>query len=187
MIFLSASIPDSKLNSEYFSTAKISAIRDAVIALVSVVISRSSLTWGGHPSITSLVVNSARQSDILSRARVYQSEFFADRFPAENQSVDNVIITSKEEDEKSSLEKMRARMFHDRQFTAGIFIGGMKGVVNEYNLFRTSQPRALALCVARTGGAAKFIQGSSNPAPGEELLNDYGYIAYFEDMLRNRI
>lgn len=187
MIFLSASIPDRKRNSKYFDTANIAHIRDAVIALVSVVIPKSTLTWGGHPAITSLIAHSARQSDLRHRARIYQSEFFGKKFPSENQSIDKVTITPTEEDEKSSLQKMRTSMLQDQQFNAGIFIGGMEGVEEEYKLFKLNNPRALALPIARTGGAASLIQEASSPAPAERLLNDFGYVAFFRHVLRNRI
>ena len=54
-IFLSASIPLPERDSKYIDTADIIAIRDAVIALTTVVLPHHRLVWGGHPSITPLV------------------------------------------------------------------------------------------------------------------------------------
>ena len=49
-IFLSASIPLQERDPEYIETADIIAIRDAVIALTTVVLPSHRLIWGGHPS-----------------------------------------------------------------------------------------------------------------------------------------
>lgn len=54
-VFLSASIPDPARDKRYFGTGDTIAIRDAVIALVSVVLPRTKLVFGGHPAITPLV------------------------------------------------------------------------------------------------------------------------------------
>lgn len=54
-IFLSASIPLPERDEKYIGTADIIAIRDAVIALTTVVLPHHRLIWGGHPSITPLI------------------------------------------------------------------------------------------------------------------------------------
>src|SRR5690606_35061305 len=54
-IFLSASIPLPERDAKYYDTADIVAIRDAVIALTTVVLPHHRIVWGGHPSITPLI------------------------------------------------------------------------------------------------------------------------------------
>ena len=54
-IFLSASIPLPSRDAKYIETADIIAIRDAVIALTTVVLPHHRIIWGGHPSITPLI------------------------------------------------------------------------------------------------------------------------------------
>ena len=53
-IFLSASIPLPERDPKYIDSADIIAIRDAVTALIDVVIPEYRLIWGGHPSITQI-------------------------------------------------------------------------------------------------------------------------------------
>jgi hypothetical protein len=54
-VFLSASIPDPRRDAKYFQTGDTIAIRNAVIALVTVTLSRTKLVFGGHPAVTPLV------------------------------------------------------------------------------------------------------------------------------------
>ena len=54
-IFLSASIPLPERDAKYIDTADIIAIRDAVIALSTVVLPNHRIIWGGHPSVTPLI------------------------------------------------------------------------------------------------------------------------------------
>ena len=54
-IFLSASVPLPDRDPKYIETADIIAIRDAVIALVTVALPNHRIIWGGHPSITPLI------------------------------------------------------------------------------------------------------------------------------------
>jgi hypothetical protein len=51
-VFLSASVPDPKRDPKYYRTADVTAIRDAVRALVTIVLPKARLVWGGHPAIT---------------------------------------------------------------------------------------------------------------------------------------
>ena len=54
-VFLSASIPDKDRDPKYYETADFVAIRDAVIAIATVVVPEYRLVWGGHPAITPLI------------------------------------------------------------------------------------------------------------------------------------
>ena len=81
-IFLSASIPLPERDSKYIDTADIIAIRDAVIALTTVVLPHHRLVWGGHPSITPLVyyVMKKLNLNIQEHVTIYQSKFFEKYF-----------------------------------------------------------------------------------------------------------
>ncbi len=189
MIFLSASIPDPNRNPKYFETADLLAIRDAVRSLASIVIPNSFLIWGGHPAITSLIryMMNTRGADLRDHTTLYQSELFEGQFPLENEKFGKIIITPKREDKEKSLVKMRARMFQDHQFKAGIFIGGMEGVEEEFELFRMFNPRALAIPVGSTGAAARCLYKTSSTELDKRLLNDFGYLSLFRDLLRDCI
>jgi hypothetical protein len=189
MIFLSASIPLPERHKKYFDTADVIAIRDAVRALATVVIPNSNLVWGGHPAITPLIryVLTTMNLNVKDHVTLYQSNFFRDKFPVDNQFIENVVIVPEGRDLQSSLANMRNEMMTKHEFKVGIFIGGMEGVEDEFNLFRQIHPTALLLPVASTGAAAEIIYNSMAPKPDPRLLNDYAYMALFKSLLQEYI
>ncbi len=190
VIFLSASIPDERKEKDikYFNTADKTAIRDAVRALASVVIPHAHLVWGGHPSITPLIRHVLQTVGYSAAHRVtlYQSDFFKFQ-PKENEDIENIVRTKDLGEREPSVELMRKRMLTEHHFSVGIFIGGMDGVEDEYNLFRKCNPKALAIPIASTGAAAKFIYERTEVNRDERLLNDYAYVALFKSLLKNKI
>lgn len=187
-IFLSASIPSADRDNIYFDTADIIAIRDAIKALATVVIPKSHLIWGGHPSITPLIryVLERMNSKVQSHVTLYQSLFFEDKFPPDNFLFENVILTPRFDTLKESLGIMRTRMIGDNDFTAGIFIGGMEGINDEYQMFTIAHPNALILPIASTGAAANMLfqqTGNNNM----RLKDDYAYQSLFSELLADYI
>lgn len=189
MIFLSASIPCQERHKKYIETADVIAIRDAVRALATVVIPKSHLVWGGHPAITPLIhyVMRKMNSDLKEHITLYQSNWFKDSFPKDNLFFENVIITPENSDLKTSLLDMRNAMIKDHLYKAGIFIGGMEGVEEEFLLFRELHPNALLLPIASTGAAAKIVYNEYMNNPDSRLLNDYAYMALFKSLLKDQI
>lgn len=216
-IFLSASIPLPERHPKYYDTADIIAIRDAVIALASVVLPHHRIIWGGHPSITPLiyyvmerfvineldredreleyseeerdVIDSRLKSNIQNHVTLYQSLFFEDNFPPENEKFENVILTQNGGDIHSSIQLMRQKMLRENSFSAAIFIGGMDGIEVEYNLFKDLHPDALILPIASTGAATKIVYDELLPEKfkNERLLRDYGYMSLFQKLLMDKI
>lgn len=188
MIFLSASIPNQERNKKYYETADIVAIRDAVRALATVIIPKSHLVWGGHPAITPLIhyVMHRMNSDLKQRITLYQSRYFEDSFPKDNVFFENVIFTPKNIDQKTSLLDMRYSMIKNHQYIAGIFIGGMEGVEEEFLLFKELHPNAILLPVASTGAAAKIVYNELHN-PDIRLMNNYAYMALFKSLLKDHI
>ena len=189
-IFLSASIPLQERNPEYIETADIIAIRDAVIALTTVVLPYHRLIWGGHPSITPLVyyVMEKLKLNIQEHVTLYQSRFFEKHFPEDNNKFRNIVLTDiVDDDRESSLLHMRSRMLGESEFAAGIFIGGMEGVEEEYDMFIEKHPKALALPIASTGAAAKKIYDERFTDKNERLVKDYAYMSLFQKYLINEI
>jgi hypothetical protein len=184
-IFLSASIPYQERDKKYFDTADIVAIRDSVKALATVVIPKAHLIWGGHPAITPLIrfVMGNMNSNLKKHITLYQSIFFEEYFPEDNFYFENIILTEKEKDRDSSLLRMRNEMIENNNYSVGIFIGGMEGVIEEFELFRKFHAKALFLPIASTGSAAKIIYEDINPKLDNRLLNDYAYMALFRDLL----
>lgn len=189
-IFLSASIPLPERDEKYIGTADIIAIRDAVIALTTVVLPHHRLIWGGHPSITPLIyyVMERLNLNIQEHITLYQSRFFEKYFPEDNNKFKNIVFTDIiDNDREKSLLYMRCRMLNDSKFSAGIFIGGMEGVEEEYDMFIKKHPKALALPIASTGAAAKKIYDERFTDKNERLVKDYAYMSLFQKYLINEI
>ena len=199
-IFLSASIPLPERDSKYIDTADIIAIRDAVIALTTVVLPHHRLVWGGHPSITPLVyyVMKKLNLNIQEHVTIYQSKFFEKYFPEDNNKFNNVILTDViDNDRDKSLLHMRERILDEFEFSAAVFLGGMegiegdkeKGIEGEYKMFIDRHPQALILPIASTGAATKIIYNNLLPEEqkNERFLKDYGYMSLFQKFLMEKI
>jgi hypothetical protein len=78
---------------------------------------------------------------------------------------------------------MRRQMIGSEQFVAGVFIGGMEGVEDEYRLFRAAHPSVKALPVASTGAAALIIYERERASLPEDLLVDLAYPTMFRRLL----
>ena len=73
--------------------------------------------------------------------KLYQSKHFQDDYPEDNQRFQNVTYTDDVgNDREDSLRLMRERMFLDFNFTAAVFIGGMGGILQEFDLLQKLQP-----------------------------------------------
>jgi hypothetical protein len=190
-IFLSASIPLLERDAKYIETADIIAIRDAVIALTRVVLPHHRIIWGGHPSITPLIyyVMDKLKINIQEHVRLYQSLWFEDKFPEDNNMFENVIYTEKQADIPSSIKHMRQRMFSENQFAAAVFIGGMNGIEDEFKMFNEFHPKALKIPIASTGAASKIVYDHMlpNDNKNKRLEKDYGYMSLFQEFIMNKI
>jgi len=189
-IFLSASIPLPERDPKYSATADIIAIRDSIIALATAVLPRNRLVWGGHPSITPLInfVLTRLKLNIQQHVTLYQSRFFESNFPEDNNKFENVILTDSLKTKEESLKLMRKTMLTSCEFNAGVFIGGMEGVEEEYQMFKETNPKALVLPLVSTGAAARiiydnFFQDSQNLC----LEKDYAYMSLFQKHLLDKI
>jgi hypothetical protein len=184
-IFLSASVPDPKRAPQYAETADTVAITAAVSALVYVTLGRRPLVWGGHPAITPMVWVVAQDVDVdYGRwVRLYQSEYFKDEFPEDNERFQNVTFTADVgRDREKSLQLMRQRMFAEHNFAAAVFIGGMGGIVDEFELFTQARPEATVVPVVSTGGAVLDVAARLGELP-PELADDRDYVALFHRQL----
>lgn len=180
-IFLSASVPDPKREPRYAATADTVAIASAVSALTNVTLGRRLLVWGGHPAITPMIWAVAENIgvDYGSWVRLYQSQHFSDDFPEENERFQNVTYTDDiENDRTKSLLFMRQRMLSDYRFKAAVFIGGMTGILEEFDMFLRLQPDAAVVPVLSTGGAVLEL-ANRLPHLDQDLRDDFDYIAVF--------
>lgn len=190
-IFLSASIPLPERHPKYYVTADIIAIRESIIALTTIVLPHHRIIWGGHPSITPLIYYVMKKMglNIQEHVKLYQSLFFKDIFPPDNNKFENIEFTQNMGDIHSSIQRMREQMFRENEFVAAVFIGGMDGIEVEYNMFKEIYPEALLLPIASTGAATKIVYDNllAEEFKEERLLNDYGYTSLFQKLLIDKI
>jgi hypothetical protein len=126
---------------------------------------------------------------IQDHVLLYHSRFFEKHFPEDNNRFQNVIFTENTLEKDSSLLLMRKRMFSENTFVAGVFIGGMEGIEDEYKLFRKFHPEAIVLPVASTGAASKIVYTDflSNDMKNKRLEDDYAFMSLFQDLLIDKI
>ncbi len=185
-IFLSASVPDPKRGPQYAVTADTVAISSAVSALVHVILGRRILVWGGHPAITPMIWLIAENIgvDYGSWVHLYQSKYFSDEFPEDNERFQNVTYTKNiENDRNKSLLSMREQMLSARPFAAAVFIGGMDGILEEFEILRRLQPNTDVVPVISTGGATIEL-AKRLPNIDPDLTNDFDYISVFHRHLK---
>lgn len=185
-IFLSASIPLEERDPRYFETADNIAIRDAVISLVSIAIPHFRIVWGGHPSITPIInyILEKRGISVRDNVHLFQSRFFEEHFPEDNNKFENVTVIEAGQNRDESLLLMRQAMFSSYTYNVGIFIGGMDGVEDEYHLFREYHSNAKLIPLPTTGAAAKMLFERSNNRI-QDLEGNYAFNSIFRRELFN--
>lgn len=191
IIFLSAGIPyiDEERGDKYFKTADIIAIRDAVRALAIVAYPNSKIIWGGQPSITPLIshVLQTLKAPSKQNVKLYQSAFFKPNFPKENDYFEDYAITPiVENDRGKSLSLMRDRMLSENRFTHAIFIGGMNGIKDEFDMFKKKHSKVPAFPIASTGGGAALVYEEYKDIYkfDPRLKIEHTYINLFKDLLK---
>lgn len=155
-IFLSASVPLIGRDT-YHETANPFLIQCAVRELVIAVIRQHKIVWGGHPAITPMIWSICEDLgvDYAQSVVLYQSKFFEDRYPEENERFKNVVFTdASPNDRATSLLIMREKMLSRDDLVAAVFVGGMEGVEAEHEIFRRLHPGAKILPVPSPGGAS---------------------------------
>ena len=184
MIFLSASVPTPYR--EFYGTEDVFAIREAIIAFTTVCVDYGiRFYFGGHPAITPLVWQVAMQKaeGRMPLIDIYQSKIFGNKIPKEVKDFKNIHMTEPVENNiKKSVISMREQMFTENPTDCAVFIGGMQGVIDEYDMLKGKYPDAEYYAFASTGGAAVELYkriGVLNPL----LENSYAYMAIFKDLL----
>lgn len=187
-IFLSASVPVIG-RGNYYETADPFLIQCAVRELIIEVIQQHKIVWGGHPAITPMIWTICEDLgvDYSDSVILYQSCYFKDRFPEENQRFDNVIFTAAVEgDQDASLALMRREMLSRDDLKAAVFIGGMEGIMVEYDMFVEHHHDATVLPVAAPGGAALDLAKSLKMFDDDELC-DIDFARLFRSRLSSAI
>jgi len=76
---------------------------------------------------------------------------------------------------------MREEMIVKNDFCAAIFIGGMEGVEDEYQLFKQAHPNSPVFPIASTGAASRILYFEEN-FRNERLLTDFCYLPLFDEL-----
>ncbi len=172
-VLLSASFP-SGVRGERFTPYDADAVADAVTALVGAVLAANGrLVFGGHPTITPLVLRVAADHGAREVVDVYQSDQFQDRITAptrelERQGFGRIIATPDRGDLRENLALMRRQMIEGSpDLVAALFIGGMEGILDEFDGVGDLRPSVPRLPVVAPGGAAARL--SAGRADGRPL------------------
>ena len=167
-VFLSASFPAVTRDERYFKTSNPLNITDAVLATARAVAWASGkLVCGGHPTISPLLLSIGGDIREIFQThepfvRIYQSRFYESKIPPQtlelaNSHVGQICWINAGKDQPESLRWMREKMLKETKPAAGIFIGGMEGIEEEFRLFRSHYPNEPVYCIGSTGGAAKYL------------------------------
>lgn len=161
------------------------AIKEAIKAIVIDVIPRGKIVFGGHPAITPLVSTLVDDffPELADRAILFQSLYFDGQFPVEVKNFPTVRYVERAESGLGeSLNKMRRAMIGAYDFDAAVFVGGMEGVVAEYEMFRRTHATATLIPLASTGAAALEIFQSGEFLP--ELEHTISFSTIYRRMIR---
>ena len=181
-VFLSASFP-SGARGEAFKPYDASGIADAVTALVRGVLGGNGrLLFGGHPTITPLVLMIARELQVKRSVTVYQSSWFRDQQMLEVQELaeedlGRIVWTERKYTYEDSIGCMRDTMIGTSgRWLAAVFVGGMEGVKDEFDRVKAHSANIPCVPVAGPGGAAARLSGEDCVALGlSELYRSRAY------------
>ena len=174
-VFLSAGVPEPGAK-HFVREGDLAAISAAISALLYVTLGRRKLVWGGHPAITPMIwsVATGMGVDYGEWVLLYQSGAFEDDFPEETRRFRNVVVTDAMGGDKvASLGQMRNRMLTESVFQAAVFIGGMGGILTEYELIKELAPTANIVPIASTGGASVDVAERERVPSVLQLELDY--------------
>jgi hypothetical protein len=170
-IFLSVSLPSADRHQNYYLNTNPLNITNAVVSFIESILKRNGkIIFGGHPTISPLVLTVAKKFiSILNgekdpvRIYIYQSEMFKDKISKfTNELLDlgigKIIWTESFNDlREKSLYDMRVQMLKQHNISAGIFIGGMEGIEEEFDLFKEIYPETPMYLIGSSGGATKIL------------------------------
>jgi hypothetical protein len=198
-VLMSASVPTEERNAEFRKIANAQVqIEQAVIALArSVFQAGGRLVFGGHPSISPIVLMVAAEYGFDRPAEssgerqakpvvIYQSKAYEEVIPDTTYELFNlgyaeINWTEAVEGEKfdksvkdteqchRSLTLMRQSMVRENP-DALVCIGGMEGVIEEFEIFRERFPNRLIYLFEPTGGASSKLAGRYGNSGNVEVI-----------------
>jgi SLOG cluster3 family len=185
-VFLSASFPSGE-RGERFVPFDPAAISSAIRAVArAILLAERRLIFGAHPTISPVILLVAGELEVRNAIEIYQSAIFKDAIPEEtHRLVDlgygrmNLVDADRSSEREPSLDRMRRAMLTEHPLAAGIFVGGMEGVLLEYRLLAELQPQAARLPLTAPGGAARELKVGDDPVSRRlaPMLGDERYPA----------
>lgn len=169
-VFLSASFPSGERGEEV-RPFDASAIADAVSAIVrAVLLNEGKLLFGGHPTITPLVLMIGAELRVQRAVDVFQSQWFGaqitrDTWTLEGSDVGTIHWTPRRATLEESLGEMRRQMLGFVVPAGAVFVGGMSGIWEEYKLLGAMWPGVPRIPVGGPGGAAGKLPNTSEDVP----------------------
>lgn len=159
-VFLSASFPTPERVDEsgLFHAADIGAAAASVIE--ATLRSGANLIFGGHPTITPLVLHIASILNAGAQVTIFQSEFFRKQITEEvfrlsELEGSELVFVPAGEGLEDSLELLRNAMF-EAPIEMAFFVGGMSGVHDEFQILADKLETTCITFEAPGGMAAKI-------------------------------
>jgi len=179
-VLLCASFPSGE-RGEAVSPYDVNAIADAVTATTSAILTANGrIVFGGHPTITPLILLIASARSKHGLVDVYQSEWFANQITPETRRLEDlgygkIHWTKQGESLSNSLSTLRKVMLKESNPLGAIFVGGMDGLYEEYQLFREEYPDRPCIPIKGPGGAANRLDPVWVPKELKVRLNSLRY------------
>jgi hypothetical protein len=161
-VFLSASFPSGERGAR-FEPVDPAAIADAVSSLIrATFVAGGRVVFGGHPTITPLVLLGAAEYSQKGSVDIFQSQWFAVDTPTETLRLEHegygtIHWTKRRGSREESLTLMREEMLGRSRPVAAAFIGGMEGLFEEWDLVGALLPECVRVPFAGPGGAARQL------------------------------
>ena len=193
-IFLSGSLPSDERESIYFENSNSQEISNAIVELARAVFQAGgALVFGGHPTVSPMIRSIAKEGGLGSlegnkpSIYIYQSDVFSKKQQGQAirlnrfDFVEMVSVARKKGERpkftakntlnpdsvKGSLTKMRSEMISHSDLVGAVFIGGMEGCLEEYEL--AANLRRYLVC--QPGGASLVMAGQELVSPDDAKGN----------------
>lgn len=160
-VFLSASFPSGERGAAVAPYRPADIAAAASSAVEAVLRTGCVLVFGGHPTISPIVLHIAGLLGAGQQVEIWQSEWFRDSITDEvHRLVDHerasMVMARNEGSLDASLAVLREAMF-ERPVDAAFFVGGMEGIQAEYDLLLEHHPAAAVFLFDTPGGMAAML------------------------------
>lgn len=160
-VFLSASFPSGDRGKEVLPYYPADIASAAAAVAEAVLRSGAALIFGGHPTISPIVLQISELLRAGEQVVIYQSEYFSDQITDEVKRLVEVghatlRFTPGASTLAGSLAEMRREIFAN-ELAAAFFIGGMSGIGDEYQMLRQDQQDTQCFLFDAPGGMAAII------------------------------